>query len=635
MAQKLRNIAVLVTAIDANAQIYMLQGIDKFRKMYNCNVAIFTWFTSSYEKEKHNLGEINILNLPDFNLFDGIIVVANTVHIQKNRIFVSDMLKSVKCPIVCVGAQLDDYPCVGTDTYSAMRKLVEHFIFEHNMRSFHFVKGIEGNIDAEERYRAFVDVLKENHIPLEEERITQGDFYIMGAELAAKQILESELPFPEAIICANDVMATTLCGILKRKGYSIPEDVAIGGYDGSDEGQLCTPCLTTVLNNSEEQGFKACEVLWDLMDGKEVPNEVKVVDKFILGESCGCKKESLHITDIGNVAFQRNTMHYIIQQKQDIMENASYENWLHALKTFISNANPTEFYYCVSDDFKDKFFEQNAVEQEGMGLDELLKYSETIKVMLAYKKGRFIEKADYPSKYAFDEMFNETEEGKLYIFSPIHYLEQNFGFFVFANSYFPINNQLYVGWLISMGHTIETIRKQKLLQMAMSKLDDMYIRDSLTNAYNRFGMERTVQKINEITEKEGKLFFLSFIDLDGLKNINDCYGHDSGDYIIKSAADILSFFGRNYYVVRYGGDEFIVMGIVSDPMEVEIYWQTVEVKIKSFNAQYITDCMLSLSYGSHIQPLTEEIDILECIKSADQKMYLKKNQKKELKKTEG
>lgn len=632
MATKLKNIAVLITAIDANSQVNMLQGIERFRKEHNCNVAIFSWFTSSYEKEKHNLGEINILNLPDFNLFDGIIVVSNTVHIQANRDFISDILKSVKCPIVCVGAKIDDYHYVASDTYSAMRKLVEHFVIEHKMRRIHFVKGIKGNIDAEERFRAYIDVLNENKIPLEQERITQGDFYILGGELAAKQLLESKLPFPEAIICANDLMATTVSGVLKNNGYSIPADVAIGGYDGSNEGQLCTPRLTTVINNSEQQGYKACEVLWDLMDGKDIPKENKVQDELLLGESCGCKTNSEKISsktnEIGNVASQRNMIHHILQQKKTIMECAEYDNWLCALKTLIENIAPTEFYYCVNEDFKEKFFEQNIVEQESVSFKEKLAYSEKIKVMLAYKDGKFTEKTDYLSKYAFEEMFEEASEGKLYVFSPVHYLERNYGFFVFTNSNFPINNQVYVNWLISMGHTLEMIRKQNLLQMAMTKLDEMYIRDSLTNVYNRFGMERFVNQIKECKEKDNKFFFLSFIDLDGLKSINDCYGHDMGDYIIKAAADILSLYGKNYYVVRYGGDEFVVMGIVSDTTEVDNYWKMVESRIKSFNNQDIMDNTLSLSYGSHIQPLTDNIDIMDCIKSADKKMYVEKKKKK-------
>ena len=57
-----------------------------------------------------------------------------------------------------------------------------------------------------------------------------------GAELAAKQIFSSKLAFPEVIICANDTMAMTICDCLREKGYRVPEDVAVSGYDYSFEG---------------------------------------------------------------------------------------------------------------------------------------------------------------------------------------------------------------------------------------------------------------------------------------------------------------------------------------------------------------------------------------------------------------
>ena len=70
---KQRNIAVLMTALDSDAQANALKGIEDYAKANGCNLAVFVWFTGAFEKDKHNSGEINIINLPDFNLFDGII----------------------------------------------------------------------------------------------------------------------------------------------------------------------------------------------------------------------------------------------------------------------------------------------------------------------------------------------------------------------------------------------------------------------------------------------------------------------------------------------------------------------------------------------------------------------------------
>jgi hypothetical protein len=77
MAMKRRNIAVLMTAADSESQANELRGIEEYAKSHECNIAVFLWFTGAFETKKHNLGEANIVNLPDLNLFDGVILLAN------------------------------------------------------------------------------------------------------------------------------------------------------------------------------------------------------------------------------------------------------------------------------------------------------------------------------------------------------------------------------------------------------------------------------------------------------------------------------------------------------------------------------------------------------------------------------
>lgn len=637
MAGKLKNIAVLATAIDSDAQARMLKGIEHFGQEHGCNIAVFTWFTGTHEKEKNNLGELNIARLPDLNLFDGVILVANIFHLEVNKRILLDILKDVRTPIVSIGIKLDGCYYVGADTYATMRELVEHFVVDHGMRRLHFVKGTKGNQEAEERYRAYQDVLQEHGIPLEEGRVTQGDFYIAGGEKAAYQVLNSHLPFPEAIICANDMMAITLSGILQRRGYSIPKDVAVAGYDWTLEGQQCIPMLTTVKNCTDKQGEEACKLLLALKRGEEVPQEVLVADEVVIGESCGCQYLDIHKRyqvqrkAIGKEAFQRNVIYYMLIMEKDIMEGDEYQDWVDALKNFIANIDPPEFYCCVNEDFYEKAFETSISKQENMTQQERQAYSQNSKVQVAYRNGQFITKEIFPSGYALDELFKDQEGGKVYIFSPLHYLDRNFGYVVFVDSSFPIENSVYVSWLISMGHAIENIRKQKLLYQAMEEMDDMYIRDSLSGAFNRFGMERFTRELKAEGQRRHKLLFLAFADADGLKVINDKYGHEKGDYIIKNMARVLRESGPDYYVIRYGGDEFVVMGLVDDEAEVAHFWRHVEALKQECNQKDDSGCVLDFSYGYQLVPIDQNTNILDCVQGADKQMYLQKNQKKQRK----
>lgn len=632
-----KNIAVLMTGVDSDGQAESLKGIEDYAKSHNCNVAVFLWFTGTYEKDKHNSGEINIVNLPDLNLFDGVILFSNALHMKNNREHIEKLLEELTCPLVCIGCKIKDAPQICTDNYGAMRELVEHYVVDHSMRRIHFVKGVEGNPDAEARFRAYVDVLTEHGIPVVPERISQGDFYVTGGELAAKEILNAGNAFPEAIVCANDVMAITICDILTKKGYRVPEDVVISGYDYSLEGLNHSPKLTTVRCRFKSLGETACKVLFDRIEDKETPEIVALPDEVIYEESCGC--HGRHDTDeasrqrmiCGMDIARRIYVHQMIMLEKNIIEDTTYEHWLASMKEFVSQINPPEFYCCVNEDFVEKIFESGGIEQEDMDEEERLAYSSTSNVILAYQGEVFKNKAPFESRYGFDGIFQDTEYGKLYIISPLHYLDRNFGYFVFVDSSFPVANQMYVSWLISMGNAIENIRKQSLLRNAMKRLDEMYIKDSLTGAYNRFGMERFFTELKHKCLRTKTLMQVSFIDIDNLKKINDRYGHEEGDRIISAAAEILQKKTKKSYVVRYGGDEFIVIGTVSNEKEIEDYWKRVEEEVVKYNILEENKAELSISYGFDVFKVDATTYLEDCIRVTDNKMYISKNQKKQKK----
>ena len=629
-----RNIAVLMTAVDSDAQADILRGVESYAKEQGCNIAAFVWSTGAFEKEKHNLGEVNIVNLPDLKLFDGVIVVGNALHIDYNRRLIEELLEELTCPVVCIGCKIKNFHSVQTDTYTAMREIVEHFVLEHKVTDIHFVKGVEGSIEAMARYKAFEDVMTENGIPILPQRVSQGDFYVTGAVKAAEEIMNCVLPFPKAIVCANDITAITICNILMENGYRIPEDVMISGYDYSIEAQNYLPQITTVRMRVHEMGMVACETLLSLMAGKEVPEDIFLPDEVVLGQSCGCdngvngytekKENGPHSEEIA----KRKMIHQLISLEKNYIECENILDWFEVVREFIAKSDDiSEFHCCVNEGFVDKYFEMDAIEQEEMTSFQRVSYSEMIHPVISYKDGLFQEKKAFESKYAMDDLFKDTDRAKLYVFSPLHYLDRTFGYVVFADSDFTIGNQLFISWLISMGSAIEIIRRQSMLQNAMRRLEDMYVRDSLTGVYNRFGLDRSFAEIRQKSMMSRIKMQLSFVDLDNLKGINDKYGHEMGDEIIATAAKILQEETEKCHVARYGGDEFIVIGTAHDKSEVEEYWSRVEQRILEYNRKNDSS-LLSLSYGYDVFAIEPKTTLEDCILTVDKKMYKNKQKKK-------
>lgn len=635
---KRKNIAVIMTALDTDNQAEVLKGIELCGKSNGCNVAVFVWFTGIYEKERHNLGEVNIAMLPDLNLFDGIILFTDAFHIKKNREKIEQMLEKVSCPIVTVGCRYKNAPAIWADNYAGMRRLMEYLVKERGMRKLHFVKGIEGNVDAEARYKAYLDVLKENRIPVESERITHGDFYVIGGEMAARDVLNSSLAFPEAIVCSNDTMAITVYDILSKKGYRVPEDVVITGYDYTYECRLHYPQIISVKVNSFEIGTQACSALLELIAGESVDADYRVSDEVILEETVdGGRRDNVgSIAQKGMVSdsARRIMIHHLINFEKNIMETVGFDSWKNIVQYFVKEINPGEFYCCVNKGFIDNVFRYATVEQETRSSEEWLAYTEDAGPVIAYKDGVFFEKEPFPSRYGLDTMFEESEDAKLYIFSPLHYLDRNYGYLVFADSTFPIGNPLYIIWLNSIGNSVENMRKHTMLINAMVKLDDANIRDPLTGVYNRFGMERYFAIVKEKCIDRQLYLQLSFADIDGLKKINDVFGHEEGDRIIRDTGRILQEEAGDSYVVRYGGDEFIVMGTAFSEQEAESYWTRVQQAIDEYNAEHEGMAMLSVSAGYDLVRLEPYSSIDECIGEADKRMYEEKNKKKAMRKGE-
>ncbi len=102
-----------------------------------------------------------------------------------------------------------------------------------------------------------------------------------------------------------------------------------------------------------------------------------------------------------------------------------------------------------------------------------------------------------------------------------------------------------------------------------------------------------------------------------------------GDYAIRSIAGILDGSTKPFHVTRYGGDEFIVLGLVSDEAESIDYWNQVNRIKEVFNQADASICKVDFSYGYQLTEITESVNLLDCIREADQKMYAQKNRKKQ------
>jgi diguanylate cyclase (GGDEF)-like protein len=172
---------------------------------------------------------------------------------------------------------------------------------------------------------------------------------------------------------------------------------------------------------------------------------------------------------------------------------------------------------------------------------------------------------------------------------------------------------------------LQCATKQYMVQMELSNLA---LKDELTGLYNRRGFLALADRQLKLARRSGRSLLLFFIDLDGLKEINDVFGHTEGDAALKWTAEaLLATFRDSDVVARLGGDEFAALAIEASGQS--------EVSIRERLTEYLrsvsggdTRHKFSVSLGTaRFDPL-HPVSIRELIAEADRAMYEQKQKRR-------
>lgn len=156
------------------------------------------------------------------------------------------------------------------------------------------------------------------------------------------------------------------------------------------------------------------------------------------------------------------------------------------------------------------------------------------------------------------------------------------------------------------------------------------ITDALTGCYNRNYFEKFRKHIFD-PERDDKKIGLIFVDLNDLNVINDTMGHEAGDELLKSAANLLksSFRKDDTEVVRFGGDEFVI--ICHNYQNDEKFEETLNLIMK----ERVANSSISFAFG--VAVYDKDIDLIgiaNTLNRADDFMYRHKNEMKRVKEIE-
>ena len=163
----------------------------------------------------------------------------------------------------------------------------------------------------------------------------------------------------------------------------------------------------------------------------------------------------------------------------------------------------------------------------------------------------------------------------------------------------------------------------------IDKLRSLAITDELTELYNRRGFDALVHQHLRLARRNRQNFALFFADIDGLKSINDRFGHAAGDRAIQQTAGILrSTFRDSDIIARMGGDEFVIMAIDCTEAGAKALVERVQASLVPGASGSKDEFELSLSVGITCSDTADRAALPELIARADAALYKMKQERK-------
>ncbi|MCR5147952.1 MAG: GGDEF domain-containing protein [Eubacterium sp.] len=635
-----KRLIALCTSRIYDPQIHgFIETLNEKLRSSNCaSLLVFTINSDIYWDEDYISSETYVFDLLPFDELDCVIIMDEKIksHTVTKRII--SRSKDNNVPVIVVDGSYDDALCINFDYIKGFEQIVRHVIEEHHVKRPHMMAGLPNNFFSDQRIDIFKQVIAENGITFDDSMLSYGDFWADPTREAMKLILEREV-LPDAIICANDIMAINVCDMLVNAGISIPDQVIVTGFDGYDEIFFSSPKISSVSCESFHLAEAAADAAIRLISGEKLC-DILITPKLITNESCGCEE---YVLPPQTLMSRFNNSFYRHQDDSRILYNIT-SDMMNSPTLYEMAANihhhKTKHTLCIVD--------MNCFNRD--------KNYFTIPDIAEQKKDlHIIDDADYAEEHRFekiplsDELFYDTtvntketvlagnyrdriaqlcESGYPLIFNAIDYANIPIGF----NCYFYNNYNITdfsrtasITSAISLG--IGGFINMQYQRYLLNKMDIMYTHDALTNLYNRLGFQNIYDAEIKKPENEGKPITVIMSDLDGLKYINDNFGHAEGDKAIAAVAcALMQACPKNALSARFGGDElFSVIIGECDPQSII---NSIDNNLSNINRKSGLPYAINTSSGFYTDTLNTKYNVLRALKIADQKMYTAKNRKR-------
>ncbi|MDO4863872.1 MAG: GGDEF domain-containing protein, partial [Ruminococcus sp.] len=558
-----------------------------------------------------------VFGLVDFEITDVVIVMYERI---KNTTVTDKVIAEAKrhdVPVIMVDGKSEDCISICFNYKKGFEEVVRHVIEFHGAKKPHFLGGFKDNIFSDERMEVFKKVIEENGIPFTEDMVSYGNFWAKPAREAMEALLATG-NIPDAVICANDIMAINVCAVLFEHGYRVPEDIMVTGFDGIDEINLSIPRMTSSYCGAAAAVPSLLTAIGEYYENGTTTGEYLVDPELVINNSCGCD----HIDEALRDGVIRSFNDRFYRYQDDSVVLAAVTESMQAC---------TDIVDCACKLFTDKIRETTVIINKDCINCNKNYFAGSSRMDFADEMFMFFDsdlnmfrQRPFRRRDIIPDLNNVLERGNPLIFNVISYMNVPLGYVCFHFGDYDIVDFCKIPQIVNtIGSGLGGYVNLKYQLYLTARIERMYKYDSLTGLYNRLSFNNEFEQRKRELMGEKVPITVILVDLDGLKYINDNYGHGAGDNAIRTVAEALrDSVPDDAICVRFGGDEMLAV-ITGDCVPEQIKYD-INRKLNRYNAKEGKPYLIAASMGIYRTDSTKNTDFEFLVKETDTDMYAEK-----------
>ncbi|MCR5586696.1 MAG: substrate-binding domain-containing protein [Lachnospiraceae bacterium] len=574
----------------------------------NYRLFIYNLCNDYIEADEKNV-EAAVFDLIDYKKTDVIVLMDEKLRNKDNAAVILAKAKENNVPVVVINGEYEGCVNLKFDYSQGFENVCRHVIEAHGKKKVHFIGGMPNNSFSEERKNVFKKVVEENGITFDESMTSYGYFESEHTARATEEIIKSG-NIPEAIICANDVMAIKATAVLLKNGIKVPEQVLVTGFDGIEEIKFVTPKITSCFCNYDVMADETAEAVKKCFSKEVVENEIMVEPELILSESCGCEEKGSKSDDSSISKMSNN---FITAQDDNrilfgVVEELQNSPSIQAAVEVLDKQDYPGISVIIN-----KTVVDDSVLLLTVNIPE--KYEDDMVLLYDTDANKPFTATDFKREDVIPNLDKHLETGYPLIFNELDFMGVTLGYTCFYFADYSMVKYAKISLIVTaLRNAIGGFANVQYQHFITKEMGELHKVDSQTGLYNRSGFNMEYRALASKVQRDSNTLNAIYVSFDNYNEINHSFSFAAGDDAVSSIADaLMDACPDEAFGVRLGGHEMIA--VVDGELDLESIKSEVQRNVDKYNAE-IAEYDAKITVKAIKKSATDDIEIETIVKEA-------------------